>query len=263
MKISPTNWIERCRSKGVLYLPYLPLGWSCIEQSLYVNLIFFHNLVCWSFSSTPWEWSQHVTFSYSHRDIISAVSTSSKCCWDEAFKGQSVEFLNGRQIGKLGQHYKFLKHRKLLQDWILEGHLCAVSKCSAARATEMQYYTVSGCKARLQDGFWGDTSMRFQVSRKNEQLKDNTGHFMEMVGSGWGKETRGNHCKVLDAKGGWGLCTLQSSSRQGRKLEDYIREVHGFGKLDEAMLLRIWAKCETSETYVNSDRTRQWSHMNT
>lgn len=36
--------------------------------------------------------------------------------------------------------------------------------------------------------------------------------------------------------------------------EKILREVCNFGKLDEARLLRELAKCEISETDVNSDR---------
>ena len=58
------------------------------------------------------------------------------------------------------------------------------------------------------------------------------------VGSGWGKDTGGNHKAILDAKGCWGLCTLRGFNKQGRKLDGCRSKFHSSGKLDEARLLR-------------------------
>lgn len=50
--------------------------------------------------------------------------------------------------------------------------------------------------------------MQFQVARQAMQLRDDIAQFLETMGSGWGKYTRGNHYAVLDAKGSSGLYAL-------------------------------------------------------
>jgi len=79
------------------------------------------------------------------------------------------------------------------------------------------------------------------------KLRDNTIQFLNTVGSSWWKDTGGNHCIILDAKGGWGLYALCSSKRQGKELEGCRSKVHSSGKLDEARLLGKLAKCENRE----------------
>lgn len=70
-----------------------------------------------------------------------------------------------------------------------------------------------------------------------------------------GKNTEGNYCAVLDAKGGVGLYALCSSITQGKNFEGCRSRVCSFVKLDEVRLLEKLTKCEISETSVNSDKT--------
>jgi len=58
-----------------------------------------------------------------------------------------------------------LRHKTLLRDGVLGGHLCAVSECSETWEAERKYCEVFGCKALLRAEFWEDTSMQFQGAR--------------------------------------------------------------------------------------------------
>lgn len=69
MTNDPANSTKRFTSKGVLLLTIVTLKMIMYLTEFACGSDLFHYSVPWSFSLTPWERFQHVTFSCSHLEV--------------------------------------------------------------------------------------------------------------------------------------------------------------------------------------------------